>query len=104
MDTSRIDIPRERLAEFCRKWKVAELSLFGSALREDFGPESDVDVLVTFEPDARPTLFSLQDIEAELAAMFGRPVDVVTRRSIEQSRNPVRRREILSSSKVVYAA
>ena len=87
----------------CR-WKVAEFSLFGSALREDFGPTSDVDVLVAFEPEARWTLVDLDRMEEELASLFGRPVDLVERRAVEQSDNYIRRRHILSSAEAVYVA
>lgn len=101
MDTSRIDIPRERLAEFCRKWKVAELSQFGSALREDFGPESDVDVLVVFEKDARWSLLELSSMRLELERLFGRPIDLVEKRAIV---NPFRRHSILTTRRKIYAA
>jgi len=101
---ARIEIPRERIAEFCRKWKVMEFALFGSVLRDDFGAESDVDVMVTFEPEAQPTFFDLVDMQDELADLFGRPVDLLTRPGIERSRNRFRRRAILESARVVYAA
>ncbi len=103
MTHATLNIPKEKMADFCRKWKVIECSLFGSVLREDFGPESDVDVLVTFAPDARWGLFDLVHMEDELAALLGRPVDVVERRSVEQSENYVRRRHILTSAEPIYA-
>jgi predicted nucleotidyltransferase len=93
-----IDYDREKLRDFCRKWKVTEFSLFGSVVRDDFGPESDVDVLVTFEEDAPWTLFSMVHMEDELVEIFGRPVDLLTRRSIERSRNPIRRDSILRNA------
>ncbi|MDQ7014552.1 MAG: nucleotidyltransferase family protein [Planctomycetota bacterium] len=99
-----IDIPPDRLAVFCKKWKVTELSLFGSVLRDDFGPESDVDVLVEFASDAGLSMFDLLTFRDELSEILGRPVDVVTRRSIEQSPNPWKRHEILGQARVVYAA
>ena len=80
------------------------MSLFGSVLRDDFGPYSDVDVLVTFRDSAHPTLFSLITMQKELADMLGRRVDLVERASIEQSRNQIRRRAILGSATVLYAA
>ena len=86
------------LAAFCDRWKVAELAVFGSALSDAFGPESDVDLLVTFGGDARHGLFALAEMEAELEALFGREVDLVTRRSVEESRNWIRRRAILESA------
>jgi predicted nucleotidyltransferase len=94
----------EELGAFCRRWKVAELALFGSALRDDFGPDSDVDLLVTFAPDADWSLLDHIRMQQELADLLGRPVDLVSRRAIEQSRNPLRRREILGSARTVYAA
>jgi predicted nucleotidyltransferase len=94
----------DRIESFCSKWKISQLALFGSVLRDDFGPESDIDVLVTFAPDARWTLFDLSDMEDDLAAIFGRQVDLVSKRGIEQSRNPLRKEQILSSAQVIYDA
>jgi hypothetical protein len=101
MTHSRVDIPRGRIAEFCRKWKVAEFSLFGSVLRDDFGPDSDVDVLVSFDPAATWDLFDLVTMRDELMAMFGRAVDLVEKEGL---RNPFRQRRILSTREVIYAA
>jgi hypothetical protein len=98
------DVPYEKIQEFCRKWKITELSLFGSALREDFGPESDIDVLVTFSPEARHTLFDLVRMEEELKEIFGREVDLVDKLAVEKSENYIRRRNILSATRVIYAA
>ena len=102
--TPQIAVPRDRLADLCRRWKIAELSFFGSVLREDFRPDSDVDVLVTFAPDAAWSLFDHVAMKDELAELLGRNVDLVSRRAIERSNNPFRRREILQSARVVYAA
>lgn len=99
-----LGVREEQIAEFCRTWQVVELSLFGSALREDFRPESDVDVLVAFASESRHSLFDLVTMERELCGMFGRKVDLVEKPAIERSENYVRRRNILSSAKVVYAA
>jgi len=96
-----IDISESQLAELCRKWKVTELSLFGSILRDDFGPDSDVDVLVVFQPDAPWSLWDLMDMKAELEVFFGRSVDLVEKEAL---RNPWRKRQILSTYEVVYAA
>jgi predicted nucleotidyltransferase len=98
---SNIPLPHELIAEFCRKWRVTELSLFGSVLRDDFGPESDVDVLVSFQPDAPWSLYDWVQMMDELKEIFGREVDLVEREAI---RNPIRRRTILGSREVVYAA
>ena len=101
MTHSRVDIPRGRIAEFCRKWKVAEFSLFGSILRDDFGPDSDVDVLVSFDPAATWDLFDLVTMRDELMEVFGRAVDLVEKEGL---RNPFRQRRILSTREVIYAA
>ena len=93
-----IDYDKEKLRDFCRKWKITEFSLFGSVVRDDFGPESDVDALVTFEEGAPWSLISMVHMEDELVEIFGRPVDLLTRRSIERSLNPIRRDSILGNA------
>ncbi|MEX2571933.1 MAG: nucleotidyltransferase domain-containing protein [Gemmatimonadota bacterium] len=100
----KVDLPQTAVAEFCERWRIAEMALFGSALREDFNPASDIDVLVTFAPGADWSLLDHVRMESELAEVLGRPVDIVTRRGVERSRNPVRRQEILSSARSVYVA
>ena len=100
----RIDLDTERIKEFCMRWKIAEFALFGSVLRDDFRPESDVDVLVTFAADARWTLFDHVQMQDELRSILGRGVDLVSRRGIERSPNYIRRRAILDSAEVIYAA
>lgn len=102
--TLHIDLPEDRITSFCQRWKVAELSAFGSVLRDDFGPESDVDLLVTFAPEAGWTLFDMARMRDELMRLLGREVDLVSRRGVETSRNPIRRDAILSSAEVIYAA
>jgi predicted nucleotidyltransferase len=99
-----ISLDRQRIAEFCHRWKIVELSLFGSVLRDDFRPDSDVDVLVTFAPDARWSLFDAEAMEEELEQVFGRPVDLVTRRAVENSHNWIRKRAILEAAEPVYVA
>jgi len=100
---AKVPIPWDRIEAFCRKWGVAEFALFGSVLRDDFGPESDVDVLVSFAPGASPSLFDQVEMEEELADMFGRRVDLLSRKGVERSENPYRKRAILESAQVVYA-
>jgi predicted nucleotidyltransferase len=78
MEDNHIQIPEQRLAEFCRKHRIRKLSYFGSVLREDFGPDSDVDVLVEFEKEARVGLIRLAGIEIELSDLLGRKVDLNT--------------------------
>ena len=99
-----IVLPKEQIADFCRRWRIEELSIFGSALREDFRPDSDVDVLVRFSPEASWGLFDLMRMEEELKAIFGREVDLVERSAVERSRNYVRRKAILNNLEPIYAA
>jgi len=97
-----VDLPNEAIEAFCRDWKITKLEVFGSVLRDDFGPESDIDFLVTFDPTARLSLFDLVHAEDELSAIVGRAVDLVERGPIEKSRNWMRRRMILDHTKTVY--
>jgi uncharacterized protein len=97
-----LQLPTEAIHAFCRKWQVREFSLFGSILRENFGPESDVDVLVDFLPGTHRDLYDLMDMEDELKEIFHREVDLVTRGGIERSANYLRRRTILSEAETVY--
>ena len=101
MPKPRIDIPREQIEAFCRKWKIREFSLFGSVLRDDFRPDSDVDVLVSFADEAEWDLFDLVSIRDDLAAMLGREVDLVEKEGL---RNPYRRSNILKTREIIYAA
>lgn len=98
---ARINLPLASLAELCKRWRIHELALFGSVLRPDFRPDSDVDVLVTFEPHAGWSLWDFLDLQNELSGLLGRRVDLVSRGSL---RNPSRRNQILASRQVVYAA
>ena len=97
---TKIRIPRKKVAEFCRRWGVVEFSLFGSILREDFRPDSDVDVLVTFSQEAQISLFDLVQMKIDLEKIFHRPVDIIEKDALE---NPFRKREILRTAQVVYA-
>lgn len=97
----KIEIPREKIAGFCQKWRIKELAIFGSAVRDDFRPDSDVDVLVVFHDDAGWSLFDHIKAEEELKQLFGRDVDLVERRTI---RNPFRRHHILNNHEVIYAS
>ena len=102
--TARIAIPADGIAAFCERWQVTELALFGSVLRDDFGPDSDIDVLVSFDEAARHTLFDMVDMEEELKGLFGRDVDLVSRRGIERSRNHLRRKAILESAETIHGS
>jgi hypothetical protein len=92
------------LALFCRKSNIVELSFFGSVLRDDFRPDSDVDVLVRFDEEVAWDFQARLDMEAELAGILGRPVDLVERHAVERSENYIRRDHILSSARSVYVA
>ena len=98
----RLAISADDIACFCERWHVTEMSIFGSALRSDFGPDSDIDVLIEFKNGKVPGL-AFVDMAEEMEQMFGRPVDLVTRFAIERSKNPLRRKEILGSAKVIHA-
>jgi predicted nucleotidyltransferase len=101
MTQIRITLPQKNIEEFCLKWKVAEMSLFGSVLSKDFRPDSDIDVLVSFKENAGWSLFDFVDMIDELKVIFGRKVDLVERDSL---RNPFRRHSILADNEVIYAA
>lgn len=101
---TRIPALPEEVAGYCERWRIAEMALFGSVLRDDFGPHSDIDVLVRFAPGPTPGLFGMARMERELAELFGHRIDLVTRGAVENSRNPIRRRAILDSARTVYAA
>ena len=98
---ANVQLDRDALAAFCRKWRIRELSIFGSALRDDFAPDSDLDFLVSFEPGVPLDIDRLLDMKEELEAHFGRPVDLVEKDAL---RNPWRKYEILRTREVIYAA
>ncbi|MDP9122685.1 MAG: nucleotidyltransferase domain-containing protein [Acidobacteriota bacterium] len=100
----RISLDRDRLPACCRSWKVSELAFFGSVLRDDFRPDSDVDVLVTFARGAHWSFFDLMKMEEGLRAILGRDVDLVEREAVERSENYLRRQHILRSLEPVYVA
>ncbi len=99
-----IELPLQEIESFCQRWKIAELSLFGSVLRGDFRPDSDVDLLVSFAPGAGWSLFDLVRMEEQLQAMLGRKVDLVERKAVERSENYIRRKSILSRLQPLYVA
>jgi len=101
---SVLSIPRREISSFCRRWKIAELALFGSVLRSDFSPKSDIDVLVTFASNEHWSLFDLARMKEELEKIFGREVDLVEKTAVKKSKNWIRRKAILESAEVVYAA
>lgn len=99
---TRINVTDNELAEFCQRWKITELSVFGSVLRDDFGPHSDIDLLVRYDPEAHWSIFDHIGIETKLASLVGRNVDLVIKEGIEKSDNWIRRRNILGSAELVY--
>ena len=99
-----IELPAETIAAFCRKWRITRLEVFGSALREDFRPDSDVDFLATFAADSRWSLFDHITMEEELKALLGREVDLVSRNAIGQNHNPYRKKSILEAAHAIYSS
>ncbi len=102
--TSSLPIDQARLQDLCSRWKIDRLELFGSAARDDLGPDSDVDLLVTFAPDATWSLFDFVRCKAELETLFGRSVDLLTRPAVERSQNRFRREAILASAEILHGA
>jgi uncharacterized protein len=101
MARAKMALPMGAIIDFCRKWRITEFSLFGSILRDDFGPASDVDVLVALPPDVPWSLFDWMDMIEELKLIFGREVDLVEKSGL---RNPFRRRAIMKHREILYAA
>ena len=104
MTTLALPLPTEALAQFCRRWKIRELALFGSVLRADFRPDSDVDVLVVFADDANWSLLAHVQMQQELSTLLQRPIDLISKRALEQSSNWVRRQAILNTAQVIVSA
>ncbi len=98
---SNLHVDETVIRQFCRKWRIRELSLFGSALRDDFNPQSDFDFLVSFEPEATWDLFDLIAMKTEMETLCGRPVDLVEEEAL---RNPWRKKNILETRRLIYAA
>jgi len=98
MSRARIEVPRELIAEFCRRHHIRWLALFGSVLRDDFTPESDVDVLVEFEPGQRYTYFTLAQIEEDLSGLLGRKVDL----HMPKTLHPFLRDKVLGQAEALY--
>jgi uncharacterized protein len=102
MMTQNLNLPIVEIKELCDRWQIVEFALFGSVLRDDFKPTSDIDVLITFAPNARKGLLTLARIKHELEDLLERDVDILTKQSIEQSHNLTRSRNILKSAQVLY--
>ncbi|MBJ7901001.1 MAG: DNA polymerase subunit beta [Cyanobacteria bacterium RI_101] len=101
---SRLGITPEQLVAFCQRWQVSELALFGSILCDNFSPDSDIDVLVSYRPNAKRGLFEKIRMQEELASLLHRDVDLVSKKAIEKSHNWLRRKNILDSAEVIYVA
>lgn len=104
MKLKTIEIPIEQIQNFCDRWQITEFALFGSVLRDDFRPDSDIDVLVTFAPETKRGLSETLQMKDELQTIFGRNVDFIIKVAIERSENWLRRKNILESAQVIYAA
>jgi predicted nucleotidyltransferase len=96
-----LEVPKEALEDFCHRWKIEELAVFGSVLRSDFRIDSDIDILATFSGDADWSIFDRSRMHEELSNLVGRKVDVIEQTGL---RNPFRRREIMSRRRIIYAA
>lgn len=104
MKAGHLEFDHEVLRAFCEKWGVAELAVFGSVLRDDYRPDSDIDFLVTWAPGVKRTVWEMFDMKDELAALYHRTIGLAQRQVVERDFNPIRRRNILDSARVLYAA
>src|SRR2546422_4259216 len=98
MNRQSVTIPKERIAEFCQRHRIRWLALFGSVLRDDFRPDSDVDVLIEFEPNRRYTYFTLAQVEEDLSVLLGRKVDV----HVPKTLHPFLRDKVLGQAEALY--
>jgi len=104
MTPMNLGVPADKIADFCRQWKISILAIFGSAARGELRPGSDIDLLLTFQSDADWTMFDHFTMEEQLSRLFGREVDLVSIRALEENQNPIYRRKILDSARQIYAA
>ena len=103
MQVYSVEIPDNQLRQFCQRWKVSELAIFGSALREDLPHDSDVDILISFKPEIQWGLFDLVNMENELKTIFGKEIDLVEKKAVENSRNYIRRKGILDGAQIIFS-
>ncbi len=101
MNRKRIDVDSKSIEPLAKRWKIKEIAVFGSALRDEFSSGSDIDLLVQFEDDAHYSLFDLVDLKDELEKLLGRPVDLVEKAGLT---NPYKKSEILQTAKTIYEA
>jgi predicted nucleotidyltransferase len=99
----RFGVSQKAIIEFCQRWQIIEFAVFGSVLRSDFRPDSDIDILVTFAPEAKRGLTETLEMQNELKAMFAREVDFIIKKALEKSENWLRRQAILDSAQIIYA-
>lgn len=99
-----IELPINKIELLCQKWQIAEFALFGSVLRDDFNPQSDIDILVSFAPNAKRGLTETIQMRDELETLFQRPVDLIVKDAIQRSDNWLRRKNILESAQTIYVA
>jgi uncharacterized protein len=104
MYNPNIELPTTEIQTFCQRWHITEFSLFGSVLRDDFRPDSDIDILVSFAPNTRRGLTETLQMQQELQTLFNRKVDFIVKSAIERSENWLRRQTILETAQVIYAA
>ena len=102
MSNIAISIPKDEIAKFCRRWKTRELALLGSALHDDFSPDSDLDMLITFAPDVDWGLLDHVQMQQELQTLLRRNIDLISKRALEQSQNWLHRKEILETAQVLF--
>ena len=102
--TTDLEIDDKPIDDFCRRWRVTELSVFGSAARDALRSDSDIDLLISFAADAPWSLFDIGQMRGELAEILGRSVDLVERSAVEESRNPFRKRAILRDARPIYSS
>lgn len=104
MTITAIELPMDKIRDFCEQWQVAELALFGSVLRDDFRPDSDIDILIAFSPTAKRGLTETMQMRDQLQEIFNRKVDLIVKAAIERSENWLRRKNILESAQTIYVA
>lgn len=104
MTLQHIDIGEDQIKEICKRFLIKELAVFGSALRDDFNENSDIDLLVEFRPNSGISFFNIIDLQDEFKKLFGREVDIVSKNAIKRSRNYIRKKKILENHKVIYAS
>jgi predicted nucleotidyltransferase len=104
MTPVNLGVSQDKIADFCRRWKIIQLAVFGSAVRGQLRPDSDLDLLVVFAPNADWSMFDHYKMESELVELFAREVDLISRQAVEENPNWICRKDILDSARIIYAA